>query len=157
MVLGTLCSQKANAWRYCPLYLNQLYLFMSPQPTGSGIHGATNLALPTAEDPCVWTCAQPSPGGKRCQPETLGNRSKWEDEDPDRNLEAAQRPLQLQTKPMYTGSSQLDVLAIFLKDYAMVNFLLTRVVMEVNGALVPWLNSSISWNTGFQLMFPDQQ
>lgn len=85
----------------------------------------------------MWTCAQPSPGGKHCQPETLGNRSKREDEDPDRNLEAAQRPLQLQTKPMYTGSSQLDVLAIFLKDYAMVNFLLTRVVMEVNGALVP--------------------
>jgi len=38
---------------------------------------------------------------------------------------------------MYTGSSQFDVLAIFLNDYAMENFLLTRVVMEVSGPLVP--------------------
>lgn len=67
----------------------------------------------------------------------LGNRSKLEDEDPDRNLEAAQRPLELKIKPMYTGSSQFDVLAIFLNDYAVENFLLTKVVMEVSGPLVP--------------------
>ena len=63
--------------------------------------------------------------------------SKLEDEDPDRNWEAAQRQLELKIKPMCPGSSQFDVLAIFLNDYAMVNFLLTRVVMEVSEPLVP--------------------
>lgn len=67
----------------------------------------------------------------------LGNRSKLEDEDPGRNTEAAQRALELKIKPMYPGSSQFDVLAIFLNDYVTENFLSTRMVMEVSGPLVP--------------------
>lgn len=61
----------------------------------------------------------------------------WKMRTLGRNTEAAQRALELKIKPMYPGSSQFDVLAIFLNDYVAENFLSTRMVMEVSGPLVP--------------------